>query len=127
MNRASILSAYIDEVERQPFAYGVNDCLLMVAGAVERITGVDHAAAYRGRYTTLAGGKRVIGMSPLEFVASKLPEIHPSLAADGDVAVLLQDGEWAFGLFLGPFIYAQSKSGIGILSRGDAIKAFRVE
>lgn len=126
MNRTAVLSAYIDETERIPFAYGTNDCLLWLAGAVERLTGFDHAADYRGRYTTLAEGKRLVGMTLLRFVGGKYAPIHPSRAADGDIAALRQGREWAFGMFIGPQIYVQTEHGLGILPRGDAVKSFRI-
>jgi hypothetical protein len=127
-NWHSKLLAYIDQQERIPFAYGVNDCLLMVAGAVEAVTGVDHAAPFRCRYTTLAEGRALIGKSLLSFVKSKLKE-HASLsdADDGDVAALKEDGQWAFGVLIGPHLYVQTETGLGILRRSDALKAFKVD
>jgi hypothetical protein len=123
----SKLLAFLDSQEREPFAYGVNDCLLMTAGAVAAVTGVDHAAPYRGRYTTLRGGKRVIGMTPLDLVASILPEILPVEAGDGDIAAKRESAEWSFGVIVGAHFYVRTETGLGILPRGDAEKAFRVE
>lgn len=127
MNRRAILSDYVDAKTREPFAYGVNDCLMVAAGAVEALTGVDHAAEFRGRYTSLAEGKRLIGGSLLKFVADKFPEIAPSHAQDGDIAVVKQGREWGFGIFIGAFVYAQTETGMGILPRSQARKAFKVE
>lgn len=128
MNRTSILSAYIDEVARRPFAPGENDCLLMVAGAVERLTGVDHAADYRGRYSTIEEGKALVGGDLLGFVASILPEIPEGWrgAHDGDIAAMQHDGDWAFGVIAGPNIYAVTPDGLGVLPRSAALKAFKV-
>jgi len=126
MNRRKILSDYVDETERTPFAYGTHDCLLWVAGAVERLTGVDHAADYRGRYASLAAGKRLIGMSLLKFVGERLPQIDVAKARDGDVAVVRQGREWGFGIFIGALIYLPTISGLGILPRSRAAKAFEV-
>lgn len=117
---------YIDQQTREPFAYGANDCLLVVAGAVHVMTGVDHAAAYRGRYTTLSGGKRLLGCSPLKFVGGLSEEIHPSRARDGDIGAARSGREFAFGIFIGAHLYVQTESGMGILPRRDAIKAFKV-
>lgn len=127
MNRTRILSRYVDEVHRTPFAYGRNDCLLMVAGAVERITGIDHAAPYRGRYRTLIGAKRMLGKPPLEFVAGLFEEYeHQSRAGDGDIGAFEQDGDWCFGVFIGAHLYLQTVDGLGIRPRSDSMKAFRV-
>jgi len=126
MNRRKILSDYVDETERTPFSYGSHDCLLWVAGAVERMTGVDHAEPYRGRYTTLAGGKKLIGKSLLKFVGETFPAIPVSRADDGDIAAVRQGREFGFGIFIGAQIYLPTLSGLGILPRGDAVKAFEV-
>lgn len=126
MNRLKLLSDYVDETERVPFAYGSHDCLLWVAGAIERITGVDHAAAYRGRYTSLAEAKGLIGRPLLQFVGETFPDIRLSRVSDGDIGAFRQGREWVFGIFIGPFLYVQTRQGIGIRPRSDASKAFRV-
>lgn len=126
MNRTAILSDYIDRVAARPFQWGVNDCLIMVAGAVELMTGVDHAEGYRGKYSSLKEGKKLIGKSLLRFVGSKLEAIEPVRAVDGDIGALKQDKEWGFGLFIGPYLYVMTETGIGILPRSHAQKAFRV-
>jgi len=125
-NRRSILSAYIDAKEREPFAWGTNDCLMVVAGAVQAVTGVDHAADFRGRYSSFAAGKRLVGKSLLLFVAERFPMTHPSMAHDGDIAAIRQGRDWAFGIFIGPHIYAQAENGMGILPRSAAKMAFKV-
>ena len=118
---------YIDQQAREPFAYGVNDCLLVVAGAVEVMIGVDHAADYRGRYASLAEGKALIGTTLLRLVGSLFKSISPAMAGDGDIAAIRQGRDWAFGIIIGAHFYVQTETGMGILPRGDAVKAFRVE
>lgn len=126
MNRTAILSDYIDRVTHRPFAWGVNDCLLMVSGAVELLTGVDHASGYRGRYSSLAEGKALIGTTLLRFVSDRLDAIEPVRAVDGDVGAVKQGREFGFGVFIGPYLYVLTETGIGILPRSDAVKAFKV-
>lgn len=126
MNRTAILADYIDRVATRRFQWGVNDCLIMVAGAVELVTGVDHAEGFRGRYRSLAEAKKLIGTTPLQFVSDRLEGIEPVRAVDGDVGAVRQGREWAFGIFMGPHLYVQTENGIGILPRTDAVKAFRV-
>lgn len=123
----SKLLAYIDRQEREPFAYGVNDCLLMTAGAIEAVTGVDHAAPFRGKYQTMQEGRALIGKPVLKFVRSKFSEIHISQAHDGDIAAKKIGREWTFGVLIGPHFYVQTETGLGILSRDDADKAFKVD
>jgi len=126
MNRTAILSDYIDRVASRPFQWGVNDCLIMAAGAVELLTGVDHAEGFRGRYSSLAEGKKLIGTTLLRFVGSKLEAIDPVRAVDGDIGALKQDKDWGFGVFIGPHLYVMTETGIGILPRSHATKAFKV-
>lgn len=126
MNRVAILSDYIDRIADKPFQWGVNDCLIMVAGAVQLLTGVDHADGFRGKYQSLAEGKKLIGVTLLRFVSSRLEPIHPVHAMDGDVGAVKQGREWGFGVFIGPHIYVMTENGIGILPRTDAAKAFKV-
>lgn len=126
MNRTAILAEYIDRVAARRFAWGVNDCLIMVAGGVELLTGIDYAEGFRGRYRSLAEGKKLIGTSLLKFVRSHLSEIEPVRAVDGDVGAVKQGKEWGFGLFIGPYLYVMTETGIGILPRTDAAKAFKV-
>lgn len=127
MNRTAILSEYVDRVATRRFEWGVNDCLTMVAGAVELLTGVDHAEGYRGKYGSLAEGKRLVGTTLLRFVGDRLTAIEPVRAVDGDVGAVKQGREYGFGIFIGPHLYVMTEDGIGILPRSDATKAFRVD
>lgn len=126
-NWRSALIAYIDDRTGEPFAYGVNDCLLMVAGAVAAMTGVDHAGPFRGRYSSLAEGRRLIGMSLTGFVGRLFPEIVPATAGDGDIGAVRVGREWGFGIFSDAHLFVQTETGMGILPRSDARKAFRVD
>lgn len=126
MNRTAILSDYIDRVAGRPFQWGVNDCLIMVAGAVELMSGVDHAEGYRGKYSSLKEGKKLIGTTLLRFVGSKLQAIDPVRAVDGDIGAVKENKEWGFGVFVGPYLYVMTETGIGILPRSRAQKAFKV-
>lgn len=126
INRKAVLSDYVDLVGARPFQWSVNDPLMMVAGAVELLTGVDHAEGLRGRYDSCEEGKKLIGMTPLRFVSKRLKTIPVVEANDGDVAAVKQAREYGFGIFIGAHIYTMTQSGIGILPRTDAVKAFKV-
>lgn len=54
------LHAYLAGLEGAVFAWGELDCALFAAGAVAAMTGIDPAAAYRGRYTTAVGSVRAL-------------------------------------------------------------------
>ena len=60
----SALAAYIAETMRKPFAWGLHDCALFAAGAVEAMTGNDPAADYPsaclGLGATIVTNKRKI-------------------------------------------------------------------
>lgn len=126
INRKAVLSDYIDLVGARPFQWSVNDPLMMVAGAVELLTGIDHAEGLRGRYDSCAEGKKLIGMSALRFVSERVPEVPIIEAVDGDIAAIKQGREYGFGIFIGAQIYTMTMNGIGILPRSDAVKAFKV-
>ena len=54
------LSNYIAIKRHEPFEYGVNDCCLFAAGAVEAITGEDPMPEFRGKYDSLKTSLQVI-------------------------------------------------------------------
>lgn len=127
MNRTAILSDYVTETESLAFEWGKSDSVMWLAGAVDRLTGVDHAAKYRGRYHSCAAGRRILRKSLLRFIGERFDALdHPVRAIDGDIGALKQGREWVFGIFIGAHLYMQTADGIGILPRGDALKAFRV-
>lgn len=126
INRTAVISDYIDRVAAHPFQWGVNDPMMLIAGVVELLTGVDHGEGLRGRYGSCAEGKKLIGMTPLRFVSARLESIEPVRAVDGDIAAVKQGRELGFGVFMGAMIYTMTVNGIGILPRRDAVKAFKV-
>ena len=71
------------------FAWGRIDCVLFCAGAIGAMTGIDPAAAMRGRYATPIGARRVMtrmGWKDVPAIASAhCAEIGPACALRGDV------------------------------------------
>jgi hypothetical protein len=49
------LNALIEEREREPFRWGSHDCALWGADVVLALTGIDHGAAFRGKYDDREG------------------------------------------------------------------------
>ena len=101
--RTRELPAFIAARLAQPFAWGLNDCCLLAADAVEAITGVDIAAEFRGRYRSQRGAfsaiRKVTGgatvADAVAYCAAKhgMPELeYPLMARCGDL-VVLRDGE----------------------------------
>lgn len=132
----SALIAVIDNQARRTFAYGTDDCLMQTAeglavvlDAPEKV--MDLVARYRGRYSTLLGGYRVLKRDgfdgPLALVASLFAEIHHSEAVDGDIGARFENGHWGFGLICDGHFFVTTPTGSGILPRSKSEKTFRVE
>lgn len=89
------LDAFMCASTDRPFEWGAHDCCLFVCDAIEAMTGVDVAAAYRGKYRSARGAIR---LGSVESIAVKVTtehgmfEIGPLYAGGGDV-VLAESGE----------------------------------
>lgn len=132
--RAALHAAIAERLDR-PFAWGRNDGAMFTADLVLAMTGVDLAAAFRGRYRSERGAARVMraaGYTDLvALVAARLPEIQPSRARSGDVAIIGierpgRKPALCLGLFDGGHIRAMAASGAGVLPFTAAVRAFRV-
>ena len=124
------LVAYLHAARLRPFAYGRHDCCLFAADAVAAMTGVDIAAPWRGRYTTLRGGIRVLRRSGhrdhVALAAAHFAEIPPLSAQPGDLAVLATQAGPALGVVQGEAVYVLGPQGLGLVSLLRAHRAFRV-
>lgn len=130
----SRLIAYIEASRNRPFAWGDFDCSTFAAGAVEAMTGIDHAAELRG-YSTLAGGlKRLQQAGYIDHVdmATALLDRQPrSQARFGDIAVIDAEEGAALGVVdgTGGVLAATMPSGlrrIDLLDRRVRGHVFRV-
>ncbi|OCP17370.1 MULTISPECIES: hypothetical protein [unclassified Ensifer] len=130
----SRLEAAIDAVKAVPADWAKQaDCGPHLTGrAVEALTGVDVAAAFRGRYQSAAGALRVMkaaGFDNLgDLVASLLPEIHPSQAGVGDIAAIADDSPFGFALGVvdGERVFVMRPDGLGTVDLLAAQRAFKV-
>jgi len=130
----SDLSVYVHSVAKAPFEWGGHDCALFSAGAVEAMTGAYITADYRGRYSTLAGGLRLLKKKGFanhaDLAASLFEEIPVALASVGDIAAIKVNtgGIYALGVVQGPRIYVvrPGEAGIGTVDLMAAERAFRV-
>ena len=97
------LHAHFLSHEETPFKWGLNDCCLSAADAIQAMTGTDIATDFRGRYSTQLGSviaiKAVTGGTSIEdavtFCAAKhelVEWLSPLLAQRGDL-VLIQDDD----------------------------------
>ena len=125
------LMQYLGEVARSPLVFGTHDCALFAAGAVRAMTGTDLAAPYRGQYTTLEGGLRLLQRAGfadhVALARSVLPVISAAEASPGDLAIIPMDPLPALGVVQGAGIYVLDLTGnLGLLPLTDAVEALRV-
>jgi len=126
----SRLSAVIEARRRQPFTEE-NNCALFLADCVEAMTGVDLAADYRGKFRSLAEAIILLRKSGYPdlcaFLEKHLDEIPPAMARAGDVmAFPTEQTGWAGGIVCGERVTVLALSGLGTVSRDDAMRAFRI-
>lgn len=125
------LAAWIGSVNGLVIVPGRHDCCLFGAGAVHAQTGVDLAAPWRGRYTTFAGGRRMLRKAGwddhIALFAHHLPEVAPLLAGEGDIAVVQTEDGPAVGVVQGAGVYVLTASGtLGLTSLTSVQRAFKV-
>jgi hypothetical protein len=123
------LTAYLSHCARQPYQVGVLDCALFAAGAVEAVQGTDPSAAWRGRYSTKAGGLRLLRRAGfadhIAATAAVLQPIAPAMAAAGDIAVLDVQGARSLGVVQGEVVFVLRATGLGHMPRSAMQGAFR--
>lgn len=124
------LRAWLIAVDRRPLLPGRHDCCLFAAGAIEAQTGVDLAAPWRGRYTTYAGGRRILRRAGYAghaaLFAAHLTEAHVSAALPGDIALLpTAEGE-AGGVVQGAAVFALSPLGVIALPLPPDARLFKI-
>ncbi|SOC20581.1 DUF6950 family protein [Rhodobacter maris] len=127
----SRLRLYLRAARHRPLTPGQHDCCLFAAGAVAAQTGVDLAAGWRGRYTTIRGGYRVLRAAGyadhVALIAAHLPETSPSRCAEGDIAVLPGEDGIATGVIQGEAVYVLWAGGSLTLAPIDAVlRGFKV-
>jgi len=123
------LGAYLAAEARRPFEYGTSDCALFAAGAVDAMTGTDPSANYRGRYTTLRGGLRILRKdgfrNHVERAAVLLDEVPPRRARVGDIAVVETADGPSLGVVQGEWVAVRTMSGLGFVPVDQAKRVFR--
>lgn len=125
------LRRWLGTVAGHPLIPGVHDCCLFGAGAILAQTGIDLAAPFRGRYTTFAGGRRVLRRAGFDdhvaLIAAHLPRTHVSTARVGDVAVVPGEDGDAVGVVQGAAVYVLTQSGrLGLVPMAPVLHLFRV-
>jgi uncharacterized protein DUF6950 len=123
------LGDYLATEARTPFLYGTSDCALFAAGAVNAMTGSDPSAAYRGRYTTLRGGLRILRKDGfhdhVERAAALLTEVSPRRSRVGDIAVMETSDGPSLGVVQGEWVAVRTMTGLGFVPIDQAVQVFR--
>src|SRR4051812_20259826 len=122
-----LLHAFLAERERVPFAWGGQNCVLFPADAVLAMTGIDHAAVWRGRRLTQRKAWRIArhGVEALANAALGEP-ILPTLAQRGDVVSLEIEGRVSLAICVGEVAVGPGAEGLIYPPMTTARAAWRV-
>lgn len=129
---AERLAEYYELLHELQFEQGTHDCGLFAAGAIEAMTGVDHIAPYRGKYTSVAGYMKLLkadGFKSVEaYCTSVLGEPIPVLLAQrGDLVMKQERGIEALGICDGASaIFINQDGGLTNVYMDECLKAWRV-
>lgn len=112
-----------------PFEWGVQDCCIWPADCVKAMTGVDHAAAWRGTYSTEAEAEALLqslgGLMALGALAG--PPCAPLAAGPGDVGLLRNaDRGTVLGVCSGKGWLVPASGGLALLPLDSAVRAWKV-
>ena len=126
----SSLVACVAGARDRPFQWGTHDCATWAFDVRLAMTGLDAAAAWRGKYRTEKGAARMLRRLRCKTVAdlasSILGEALPTVlfAQRGDIA--LGGVEQALGICVGSDVLFLQPSGLVALPLRECLKAWRV-
>jgi len=127
----AILHAAIAEAATIPPEWGVHDCATFAFDVRARITGIDDAARWRGKYRTArgcAGVMRRMGWASVDEGADALlgPRLEsPLLAQRGDIVMVRHCDPEAFRAFGGALGVCDGRSGV-FLTDGVGLRHVRL-
>jgi hypothetical protein len=130
------LEAFVQQRAHQPFAWGVQDCALFAADAVQALTGVDVAPPALRRHRSARAALRSLrahgGLHGIAQAALGTP-IPPVLATVGDVLLVnsnnlafVHPGRPMLALCNGGTALATGQRGLVSVSLHSAVHAWRV-
>lgn len=122
------LDAEIEAARPRVFQWGEHDCLMFTARVVQALTGVDHAAAWRGKYETELGAARILKrLRYADTAAAATDKLGPAiavlLAQRGDVVTF--DG--ALGICSGAHGVFVTPEGLTFVPLPQCVAAWRVD
>ncbi|WP_432475261.1 DUF6950 family protein [Brucella anthropi] len=112
--------------------WGVSDCLMTAADAIEAVIGENPLAEFRGKYKTEAGAARKMRANGCENVKGvfenylKLEPINRLAARRGDVGVMLINEEYVAGFICGSGFAVKQLHGLTFFPVTDIEQAYRV-
>lgn len=124
----SRMQACLAERWARPFAWGSQDCALLLCDVVLAITGHDPAEGLRGTYHDALGAARVVaaGGGLGAIATARLGgEISPMLAQQGDAGLVTSDGRECLATWSGCNWLAPGADGIESLRPEAAVRAWR--
>lgn len=113
-----------------PAEWGVCDCLLTAADAIEAVTGKDLASSIRGTYSDQLGALRAMRRRKCKTVeevfAKRFPAIGPLSAWRGDVGVIDINGVLSAGYFTEYGFAVKADHGLVFRPMTDVARAFQI-
>ena len=121
---------FIDRYRYREFKYGVTDCCLFVADYVHELTGVDHAAQWRGTYNTPEGAKSIIdengGYESMFDAALPGCRVDAGNSVTGDIVLYMFYDHVTAGIRVGQWCATPAKTGMSLVPCGSVFAAWRV-
>jgi hypothetical protein len=130
---------FILENAHKPFEWGINDCCLFPANAIQAISGVDLADDFRGKYSdetsafalikSLTGGSTVADAAAYCAHKHELAGYqHPLMAKRGDLVVIKNGDALICGLvhLNGRHVITVSTNGLVRLPISNVVRAWRI-
>jgi hypothetical protein len=124
----SRLAAFVESRRHEPFAWGTNDCCTFACSAVESMTGHDPAEGLREHRTAAEAAEVIRDNGGIEALAcSRLgAEIVTGLAAVGDIGYAeCASDRWGLVVCIGEHWTGPGESGLVVLPKGAAVRAWR--
>ena len=131
-NWETALAEYFKRCESAPFVWGERDCSLFGADGVLVMTGVDHGAAFRRKYATARGAKKMLNAhGGVHGIADNAlgARVPATLLHRGDLAAVASGyGSDALGIvsLCGLYVTAMREVGTGHVPISEARHGWRV-
>lgn len=126
------LAEIVEAARSRPYELGAHDCFRLACAAVEALTGVDHWAAWQGKYKTKREALALIAQYGSTFTdaATKLFDVEPiemNFAHRGDIAEIVDaSGEKHLGVVIDARVACFVDSRLQFIPRSACRHAWRI-